>query len=469
VKIMGEDWRQSYLRSLPAVDVAVNIYQRIKPDNRYPHALIVQAVQEIVDVLRRQILSANSGDELASLGLTPEEVALHVERWLGRLDKPSLRRVINATGTVLHTNMGRAALSDTARFAMAEASGYCNLEMDLQEGKRGSRHSHVEKLLMSLTGAEAACVVNNNAAAVLLCLNTLASGKKVIVSRGELVEIGGSFRIPDVMIASGAILKEVGTTNKTHLADYENAIDEDTGLLLKVHTSNYKVVGFTASVDVPKLVELGHVHNMPVMEDLGSGLLLDMTSFGLEVEPLVSERVAAGVDLLTLSGDKLLGGPQAGIIIGKRSMVERVKKNQLMRALRPDKATLAALEATLRIYLTGDPLREIPVLAMLSISAETLKRRANQLADTFRQRAPGLLAVNVLEDVSYVGGGAMPQTRIPTTVVALRPRNGSFSHWVKQLRLAEPALVGRVQDDWLLLDLRTVSEAEEEEVVRCLT
>jgi L-seryl-tRNA(Ser) seleniumtransferase len=466
---MGENWRQSYLRSLPAVDVAVSLFKRTNQSSRYPHALLVQAVQEIVESLRRQILSAENSSDLAGLGLTPEEVALRVETWLGRLDEPSLRRVINATGTVLHTNMGRAALPASVRNAMMDAAGYCNLELDLKDGKRGSRHSHVEKLLMSLTGAEAACVVNNNAAAVLLCLHTMAAGKNAIVSRGELVEIGGSFRIPDVMAASGVALKEVGTTNKTHLNDYKQAIDEETALLLKVHTSNYKVVGFTAAVDVDALVELGRESGLPVMEDVGSGLFLDMTAFGLEPEPLVADRIAAGVDVLTLSGDKLLGGPQAGIIIGKRVFIERIKKNQLMRALRPDKVTLAALEATLRIYLTGNPLREIPVLAMLAMPAEILERRALNLADVLRQRAPGLLTVNTRSDVSYVGGGAMPLTTLPTTVITVRPRNGSFSDWVQRLRTAKPALVGRVQDDWLVLDLRTVAQDEEEEVVRCLT
>jgi L-seryl-tRNA(Ser) seleniumtransferase len=466
---MGENWRQKYLRSLPSVDVTATIYKRTNPASRNPHPLVVQAVQEIVEALRRQILSAKTEEELVGLASTPEEVALQVEAWLGQLDAPSLVPVINATGTVLHTNMGRAALAEAAKAAMLSASGYCNLEIDLKEGRRGSRHDHVEKLLMSITGAEAACVVNNNAAAVVLCLNTLAAGKKAIVSRGELVEIGGSFRIPDVMSASGAKLCEVGTTNKTHLGDYKDAIDEETALLLKVHTSNYKVVGFTAAVDVPELVELAGEYSVPVMEDLGSGLFIDLTGYGLEREPLVGERIAAGVDILTLSGDKLLGGPQCGIILGKRPFVERIRKNQLMRALRPDKATLAALEATLRIYLTGDPLRDIPVLAMLSIPEETLKRRANSLADALRKKAPGLLAVNVRDDYSYVGGGAMPLTKLPTTVVAVRPGGGSFVHWVQKLRTGKPALVGRVQDDWLLLDPRTISEAQQEEVVRCLT
>ncbi|MBS4030860.1 MAG: L-seryl-tRNA(Sec) selenium transferase [Clostridiales bacterium] len=466
---MAENWRQHYLRALPAVDAAVNIYKRGNPASHYPHPLMVRAVQEIVDGLRQQILAADQEDELAGVAMTPEEVALRVDAWLKRLDKPSLRRVINATGTVLHTNMGRAPLAAAAKRAVDENTGFCGLEVDLAEGRRGSRHDHVEKLLMSLTGAEAACVVNNCAAAVMLCLNTLAAGKKVIVSRGELVEIGGSFRIPDVMSASGARLVEVGTTNKTHRADYKNAIDEETALLLKVHTSNYKVVGFTSAVSVEELAALGVEYGVPVMEDLGSGLLIDMTAFGLEKEPLVSERIAAGVDILTLSGDKLLGGPQAGLIIGRRRLVEQVKKNQLMRALRPDKMVLAALEATLRTYLTGDPLREIPVLAMLSASPEVLKRRANRLAEALRQRSGGLLSISVLDDVSFVGGGAMPLTTLPTSVVAVRHRGGSFSEWVRGLRLAEPALVGRVQENQLLLDVRTVAEEEEEEVIRCLT
>lgn len=464
---MAENWRQKHLRELPAVDVVVNITQRGSAV-QHSHALLVRVAQEIVEELRQQILSAVNESELTGLGVTPEEVAQRVGYSLRDLDRPSLRRVINATGTVLHTNMGRAPLAVAAKLAMAEAAGFCNLEMNLAEGKRGSRHDHVEKLLIRLTGAEAACVVNNNAAAVMLCLNTLAAGRKVVVSRGELVEIGGSFRIPDVMTASGASLVEVGTTNKTHPDDYRRAIDENVALLLKVHTSNYKVVGFTAAVDSAELVKLGREYSLPVMEDVGSGLFIDLTPFGLEKEPLVTERVADGVDLLTLSGDKLLGGPQAGLILGQRELVDRIKKNQLMRVLRPDKVTLAALEATLRIYLTGDPLREIPVLAMLVIPPETLKRRASHLASVLRERSAGRLTVNVLDDYSFVGGGAMPLAKIPTFIVSVRPRNDSFSAWVSKIRLGNPALVGRVQDNQLFLDLRTVAEDEEEEVVQCL-
>ncbi|MBS4022117.1 MAG: L-seryl-tRNA(Sec) selenium transferase [Dethiobacter sp.] len=465
---MAENWRQHHLRSLPAVDVVVNIYHREYSATRYPHSLLVSVVQEIVAGLRRQILAASGDEELTGLPVTPEKVAFWVDSNLRKMEKPSLRRVINATGTVLHTNMGRAPLAAAARQAMADAAGFCNLELDLEEGRRGSRHSHIEDILISLTGAEAACVVNNNAAAVMLCLNTVAAGKKVVVSRGELVEIGGSFRIPDVMTASGARLLEVGTTNKTHPADYRRAIDEETALLLKVHTSNFKVVGFTAAVDTEELVVIGREHGLPVMEDLGSGLLVDLSGFGLNREPLVSERIEAGVDLLTLSGDKLLGGPQAGLILGRSELVERVKKNQLMRALRPDKVTLAALEATLRVYRFGDPLREIPVLAMLTASPPLLKVRAERLAKLLHEHCNEAYTLDVAEDYSYVGGGAMPLTRLLTYVLAIKPKSASLSEWVRKLRTGDPVLVGRVQDDRLLLDLRTVAEDEEEEVIRCL-
>ncbi len=466
---MGENWRGTCLRSLPAVDAVVNAYRRQANNTCYSHALVVDVAQEVIAGLRSGILAAGTEEEAKEYGLDAQKAARRVEDILSRLGQPSLRPVINATGTVLHTNMGRAPLARAAREAMLRAAGFCNLEMDLEEGKRGSRHDHVVQLLVRLTGAEAACVVNNNAAAVMLCLNTVAAGKKVIVSRGELVEIGGSFRIPDVMAASGAVLREVGTTNKTHPRDYRQAVDADTALLLKVHTSNYKVVGFTAAVDTPELVALGRELGLPVMEDLGSGMLVDLSGLGLEREPLVQERVAAGVDLLTLSGDKLLGGPQAGLILGRRDLVEKVRQNQLMRALRPDKVTLAALEATLRIYLTGEPLRDIPVLAMLSSPAASLERRAKALAEKVLEHSGGTLAVSVAADYSYVGGGAMPLSMLPTFVLAVRPKKGSLWEWVKKLRTNDPVLVGRVQDDHLLLDLRTVAEDEEEEVVRCLT
>jgi L-seryl-tRNA(Ser) seleniumtransferase len=452
---------------LPAVDVVVGIYQRTAATN-YPHHLLVRGAQEIVESLRQQILAAAGEQQLAGLAVTPEEVAVRLDNWLQTLAGPALRRVINATGTILHTNLGRAALAPAARQAVQNATGYCNLEQDLREGKRGSRHDLVEKLLLCLTGAEAACVVNNNAAAVLLCLNTLAAGRKVIVSRGELVEIGGNFRIPEVMKASGACLVEVGTTNKTRLSDYSEAIDNETALLLKVHTSNYRIIGFTSVVEIAELANLSAKSGVPLMEDLGSGQLVDLGPYGLGGEPLVAERVAAGVDVLTMSGDKLLGGPQAGLILGRRELVARIRKNQLMRALRPDKLTLAALEATLRIYLSGDPLREIPVLAMLTVPPETLRRRAERLAETVRRSSAGKLAAGVREERSFIGGGAMPEARLPTFVVTIPLRGEAGTEWLRRLRQGSPPLLGRVQDGTLLLDLRTVAEDEEEEVVRCL-
>jgi L-seryl-tRNA(Ser) seleniumtransferase len=466
---MVENWRNDYLRALPAVDAVVAAFQSAYSAYDYAHTLLVQVAQEVVAQLRRQILAAAGAEQLADLDFSAAAAAAAVKARLTLLQQPSLRRVINATGTVLHTNLGRAPLAAAARAAVAEAASYCNLEVDLATGKRGSRHAHVEALLQRLTGAEAACVVNNNAAAVLVALNTLAAGKEVIVSRGELVEIGGSFRIPEVMAAGGARLVEVGTTNKTHLRDYQRAIGEETALLLKVHTSNYQVVGFTAAVETAALVKLARETGLPVMEDLGSGLLLDLSPYGLAREPLVTDCVAAGADVVTLSGDKLLGGPQAGIILGKRQYVERIKQNQLLRALRPDKLTLAALEATLQIYLTGSPLKEIPVLAKLTTPAAVLQQRADRLAAAINKGADGLVMAEVREDVSYVGGGAMPTTYLPTCVVAVRSREIPLHRWVEQLRLGTPALVGRVQDDWLLLDLRTIAESEEEEVVRCLT
>ncbi|NLZ39589.1 MAG: L-seryl-tRNA(Sec) selenium transferase [Firmicutes bacterium] len=466
---MAEKWQIKYLSALPAVDAAVTFYQQQSTALEYPHALLVQAAQTAVAQLRQKILQAKTEKELEQLRLTIDAVAGQMKVWLDSLRQPSLRRVINATGTVLHTNLGRAPLAAAAQKAMQEAAGYCNLEMKLQEGVRGSRHEHLEKLLCELTGAEAACVVNNNAAAVLVALNTLACGRKAIVSRGELVEIGGSFRIPEVMKAGGVQLVEVGTSNKTHFADYQNAIDEETALLLKVHTSNYKIIGFTASVSLPELIKLGQERGLPVMKDIGSGLLVDLTPFGLPKEPLVQECIAAGVDILTMSGDKLLGGPQAGIILGKRKYVEAIKRNQLLRALRPDKITLAALEATLRIYLTSNPLGEVPVLAMLSMSTAVLKKRAFSLAQAIERRAAGILTVEVREDFSYVGGGAMPTAKLPTYVVAVRHQRLALTEWAEKLRTATPALVGRIKDDWLLLDPRTIDEAEEEEVVQCLT
>jgi len=378
----------------------------------------------------------------------------------------SLRRVINATGVVLHTNCGRALLApEVSRFVADQAERYSNLELNIGTGERGSRYIHVEELLCRLTGAEAAMVVNNNAAAVLLMMNTFAQGKEVIVSRGELVEVGGSFRIPEVLKAGGAKLVEVGATNKTWLKDYEAVIGPDTAILLKVHTSNYRVEGFTHAVSGAELVELGEKHGVPVMEDLGSGSFFDGKSLGFPPEPTIKQTVKAGLSLVSFSGDKLLGGPQAGIIVGKRVFVEKLRKNQLTRALRVDKLTLAALEGTLRLYENGG-IEDIPVWRMLSAPLDKLHKAASELA-TALQSNPKIF-VELKEDVSQVGGGAWPTVELPTWVCAIRPKQGSIIELETFLRLGPVAILSRIHKDWVLIDVRTLLSSDSEEIFRRL-
>ncbi|AFQ45719.1 L-seryl-tRNA(Sec) selenium transferase [Desulfosporosinus meridiei] len=378
----------------------------------------------------------------------------------------SLRRVINATGVVLHTNCGRALLApEVARFISEQAERYSNLELNIQTGERGSRYVHVEELLCKLTGAEAAMVVNNNAAAVLLMMNTFAQGKEVIVSRGELVEVGGSFRIPEVLKAGGAKLVEVGATNKTWLKDYEAAISSETAMLLKVHTSNYRVEGFTHTVSGAELVKLGEDKGLPVMEDLGSGSFFDGANLGFPPEPTIKQTVKAGISLVTFSGDKLLGGPQAGIIVGKKSFVQQLRTNQLTRALRVDKLTLAALEGTLRLYDKGE-FNEIPVWRMLSAPLDKLYEAAFELFTTLQPNQK--IEVKLQEDVSQVGGGAWPTVELPTWVCTIRPRQGSVIELEKFLRLGSVAILSRIHKNWIVIDVRTFLKGDREEVVRRL-
>jgi L-seryl-tRNA(Ser) seleniumtransferase len=382
----------------------------------------------------------------------------------------SLQRVINATGVVLHTNMGRALLAPAAVEHMVQvATRYSNLELDLTTGERGSRYAHVSQLICDLTGAEDAIVVNNNAAAVVLCLTEMAKGREVVIARGELVEIGGSFRIPEIMEMSGCKLKEVGATNRSHLHDYENAIGEDTALLLKVHTSNYRVIGFTKEVTVPELVPLAAANDLPIMNDLGAGCLVDLRQFGLPHEPTVQEALQDGADLVTFSGDKLLGGPQIGVIAGRARYIQRLKRNQLLRALRVDKLTLAALEATLRIYRDAkDPSTQIPGLQMLAISADTLLERANAIAEQLRERvAPGT-GIRVVPGQSQVGAGSAPEAGLDTHLVAIRPALHEVATLDACLREMNPAVMLRVYDGELLLDLRCVFLDEEEALVESL-
>ncbi len=384
--------------------------------------------------------------------------------------RPSLRKVINVTGTLLHTNLGRAPLCNDALQAIKDiAQGYSNLEYDLDEGKRGKRFTHVEELICKLTGGEAATVVNNNAGAVMLCLAALAGGHSALVSRGELIEIGGSFRIPDIMAASGVKLVEVGTTNKTHLKDYAGAIDDRTALILKVHTSNYRILGFTEAVAGEELAGLAHQHDIPVLEDLGSGLLIDLTPFGLPREPTVRETLKTGIDLVTFSGDKLLGGPQAGIIVGKQSVIDKVRKHPMARALRIDKLTLAALEATLRLYL--DPqkaLKQVPALKMLSLPVAELQKCCESLLPRLTESIGDAADCSIIEAAATVGGGALPLAELPGRVIALVPKDMSLNELTTRLRSCEPAVIGRIQDGRFLIDPRTLNADDEAFLLQAL-
>ena len=369
-------------------------------------------------------------------------------------------RVINASGTILHTNLGRAILARPAIDAVVSAASHAtNLEFDLERGARGRRESDIERLLTSLTGAEAATVVNNNAAAVLVGVNTMAAGKDVIVSRGELVEIGGAFRIPEIVSKSGATLREVGTTNRTHAADYERAIGPGTGLLLKVHTSNYRIVGFTSDVELAELVAIGRRHNLPVMEDLGSGALADLTVYGLPKEPLVSERVAMGADVVTFSGDKLLGGPQAGLIVGSRAWVKRVADNPLHRAVRCDKMTLAALDATLTIYQQSpDIARDIPTLSYFTRSIDEIAAVGRAAVDALERTLGDGFQVTLESSTAQVGSGALPTDELPSRAIAIVARHRSAETIAEQFRRARPPIIGRISDGRFLLDLRTIDD-----------
>ena len=458
--------RRALLRTLPAIDKLLATTLLTELAKTQPHLLIVAAAQQTVDDLRRQLLN----EKAALPDLDLENAAAQVCARVAELATPSLRKVINVTGTLLHTNLGRAPLCSDALQAITNvARGYSNLEYDLNAGQRGKRFTHVEELICKLTGGEAATVVNNNAGAVMLCLASLAGGRSALVSRGELIEIGGSFRIPDIMAASGVKLVEVGTTNKTHLKDYAETINAETALILKVHTSNYRILGFTEAVSGEALAELAHQHDIPVLEDLGSGLLIDLTAYGLPKEPTVREALKTGIDLVTFSGDKLLGGPQAGIIVGTRKVIDKVRKHPMARALRIDKLTLAALEATLRLYL--DPqkaLKEIPTLRMLSISNKELQQRCEKLLPKLQDALGDAAEFNLCEASATVGGGALPLAELPGWVIALAPKSISLNEMTRRLRNCDPPLIGRIQDDRFLIDPRTLSNDDEESLLQAL-
>lgn len=462
--------KQRRLRELPAVhDVISRLYD--EPEfgpfltNERQLSRLTKCVRQVLQNARENVCENSRG--------TFEEYAASLWSWIkNQLMKEltrselSLRRVINATGVVLHTNCGRALLAqEVSRFVAEQAERYSNLELNLESGERGSRYVHVEALLCDLTGAEAAMVVNNNAAAVLLMMNTFAQGKEVIVSRGELVEVGGSFRIPEVLKAGGAHLVEVGATNKTWLRDYEAAIGPETALLLKVHTSNYRVEGFTHSVSGAELVELGKKRGLPVMEDLGSGSFYDGASLGFPLEPTIQQTVKAGISLVSFSGDKLLGGPQAGIIVGEKGYIEQLRANQLTRALRIDKLTLAALEGTLRVYERGG-IDDIPVWRMLSLSQDTLKLAACNIVAALQSNSA--IDAELQESVSQVGGGAWPTVDLPTWVCAIRPKRGSVNELESFLRLGPVAILARIHKDRVIIDVRTLLQGDSDEIVRRL-
>jgi L-seryl-tRNA(Ser) seleniumtransferase len=446
---------QDELRKLPAVDDLLRSGRAVTWIQRFGRELVVEALRLGLTQVRNEMRSTQSaypGEEL---------VWARAEAYLTALAQPSLRPVINASGVIIHTNLGRAPLSDAVLAAMrAAGEGYSNLEFDLEEGQRGSRYIHAEMLLCYLTGAEAALLVNNNAGAVLLTLSALAQGREVIISRGQLVEIGGGFRIPDVMAQSGARLVEVGTTNRTHIGDYAAAIGEETAALMRVHTSNFRLIGFTATPELSELVALAR--DLWVLDDLGSGTLLDTQPYGLAHEPMVQESVAAGADVVTFSGDKLLGGPQAGIIVGKAEPLARLRRHPLTRALRVDKTTIAGIQANLLHYAKGEALSVVPVWRMIAMPLEEVASRARAFVDRLGAAARGC---ELLPGRSMIGGGSLPGESLPTTLIALPAQSESAANptsLAQALRRGRPAVVARIQDERVVLDLRTVLPGQED-------
>jgi L-seryl-tRNA(Ser) seleniumtransferase len=460
--------RASLLRQLPQVDDLLRHPELAPAVSPLPRLLAAAVVRRVLAAARQTISAAPPE------GLPPslDETALlqDLREALLAAAKPRLRRVVNATGVVIHTNLGRSPLGAAALAQIQEvAAYYSTLEYDLARGTRGSRHDHLEGVLQELTGAGGVLVVNNNAAAVLLALNTLAAGREVVISRGQLVEIGGSFRLPEIMAASGAILREVGTTNKTYRKDFETAITSETAVLLKVHPSNFRIMGFTHEVPLAEMVDLGRRYGLTVVEDLGSGCLVDLSRYGLEREPTVQETLKAGADLVLFSGDKLLGGPQAGVILGNRDVVEALRKNPMTRALRPDKMTLAALEATLRLYLEEPrALAELPTLKMLTRPVAALDRTARVLARRVRRRFGAGLTVEVVESEGRAGGGALPQASLPSRALTLAVTSLAAQELEARLRQAGTPVIGRVEHGLVWLDVRTLLPGDEAAIMAAL-
>ncbi|WP_392486607.1 L-seryl-tRNA(Sec) selenium transferase [Haloimpatiens sp. FM7315] len=452
------------LRNLPKVDELLKEEVVEKQLNVAMRTLVIDTLRETIEYYRNLILK----DKIDSI--SKEKVLETFLNLIKKNNAPKLKKLVNATGTVIHTNLGRSLLSDTAVEAVINVSkNYNNLEYNIETGKRGLRYSHIEDIITKITGAEAAMVVNNNAAAVMLVLNTLCNGMEAIVSRGQLVEIGGSFRVPEVMKFSNAKLVEVGTTNRTHVYDYENNINENTGVLLKVHTSNFKILGFTEEVSIEDLVKLGEKNNIPTYEDIGSGVLIDYCKYGFTYEPTVQESVKKGIDVVSFSGDKMLGGPQAGIIVGKKVFIDRMKKNQLTRALRIDKMTLAALEATLRLYLDEkEAIDKIPTVNMLLSPKDEIKKKAISLKRRLKNKVSDF-NFDIEEDFSMVGGGSMPTERIETYVLKVKSKVYTPEEIECKLRMNEIPIITRVYNNEVIMDLRTIFKKDFDDIVKAFS
>jgi len=449
------------LSSIPKVD-DILCSDKIKDlFENIPRTIIIESVRETLKDVREYILKSKE-EQLEDYKVNINSIIDAIAHKATELNERHLKRVINGAGVIIHTNLGRSVLCEEAVEAVIEvAKNYSNLEYDLCEGKRGSRYSHVEDILVRITCAESAMVVNNNAAAVLLVLSTLCKDKQAVVSRGELVEIGGSFRIPEVMEQSGARLLEVGATNRTHLYDYERAINENTGVLLKVHTSNYRILGYAETVKTEELVSLAGKYKIPVIEDIGSGSFIDFSKYGISYEPTVQEAVGHGVDVVTFSGDKMLGGPQAGIIVGRKKYIDMMKKNPLTRALRVDKMTIAAMEVTLKQYLEEEmAIKNIPTLSMITEPKEKIKEKARKMQRMLKTALKDRADISLEEEFSEIGGGSMPTEKLPTFAVSIKPKLVSVNSLENSLRNATTPIIVRTQKDSILLDMRTIREDE---------
>ena len=451
--------QRELLQKLPGVDHILEIAGTDAFYDAVPRTVLTRAIRSVIEATRETIIDGRNADFIPPTDAVIQE---SVRKAVNQAMALSLKRTVNATGIVVHTNLGRSLLTEEAVANLITiGTRYSNLEFDLSKGKRGSRYSHVEDIICEITGAEAAMVVNNNAGAVLLSLETMARGKKVIVSRGELVEIGGSFRIPDVMAKSGGVMCEVGTTNRTHLRDYETAIDVDTALLLKVHKSNYSIVGFSKEVSLPEMVQLGAAYHIPVMEDLGSGTFIDFSKYGLTKEQTVQDSVASGADIITFSGDKLLGGPQAGFIVGKKDVLENIRQNPITRALRIDKLTLASLESTLRLYRDEEKaVQAIPTLRMITESIDSITKKAGRLKRMLTKIHPQRLKIDLLNLPSRAGGGSLPLLELPSKCLGIKIDGISANTIERELRAGRPPIIGRIEDNYYVIDPRTLQDGD---------